>query len=368
MSRAVRNMRTVLDAVASHNEAAALDVMRAAEQIKDAALLVVVGSRGRVFVTREFAHAGARCVFLVEPFALGVDHARWRRRFLHRHVAQQPSGQRAVRSLERDALPAFQPRSAGKGFAHRDRTRPGVNQELDRLAVDAAGHAEMAVRPARDHQLAVATLVGHITGLLTALQLVKAQVEHAHEREPEQRDAQRAADDSLDHETPLSEVFEDQIACADIVLLSKADLAGEAGLAAAKAVIDAEAPRKLPILAMTDGVIDPRVILGLGAAAEDDIYARPSHHDGEDEHEHDHHRTHEQDRAARRLLRLELPAIVHGAARARHDRVDLRLHRPHEVAEVVAVGDIRRNHGLALGVLAGDQVARALGGDVGRVW
>ena len=100
-------------------------------------------------------------------------------------------------------------------------------------------------------------------------------------------EAQRAADDSLDHETPLSEVFEDQIACADIVLLSKADLAGEAGLAAARAVIEAEAPRKLPILALTDGVIDPRVILGLGAAAEDDLAARPSHHDGADDHEHD---------------------------------------------------------------------------------
>ena len=100
-------------------------------------------------------------------------------------------------------------------------------------------------------------------------------------------DAQRRADDSLDHETPLSEVFEDQIACADIVLLSKADLAGKAGLAAARAVIEAEAPRKLPILPLTDGVIDPRVILGLGAAAEDDLAARPSHHDGADDHEHD---------------------------------------------------------------------------------
>jgi cobalamin biosynthesis protein CobW len=100
-------------------------------------------------------------------------------------------------------------------------------------------------------------------------------------------DAQRAADDSLDHETPLSEVFEDQIACADIVLLSKADLAGEAGLAAARAVIEAEAPRKLPILPLTEGVIDPKVILGLGAAAEDDLAARPSHHDGAADHEHD---------------------------------------------------------------------------------
>ncbi|ABL70618.1 MULTISPECIES: cobalamin biosynthesis protein CobW [Paracoccus] len=100
-------------------------------------------------------------------------------------------------------------------------------------------------------------------------------------------EAQRATDPSLDHETPLSEVFEDQIACADIVLLSKADLAGENGLAAARAVIEAEAPRKLPILPLTDGVIDPRVILGLGAAAEDDLAARPSHHDGADDHEHD---------------------------------------------------------------------------------
>lgn len=100
-------------------------------------------------------------------------------------------------------------------------------------------------------------------------------------------DAQRAADDSIDHETPLSEVFEDQIACADIVLLSKADLAGAAGLAAARAVIEAEAPRPLPILPMVEGVIDPAVVLGLAAAAEDDLAARPSHHDGHGEHEHD---------------------------------------------------------------------------------
>ncbi|WP_339112629.1 cobalamin biosynthesis protein CobW [Thioclava sp. GXIMD2076] len=100
-------------------------------------------------------------------------------------------------------------------------------------------------------------------------------------------DAQRTADPSLEHETPLSEVFEDQIACADIVLLSKADLAGEEGLARARAVIEAEAPRKLPILPMSEGVIDPQVILGLNAAAEDDLEARPSHHDDHFDHEHD---------------------------------------------------------------------------------
>jgi cobalamin biosynthesis protein CobW len=99
--------------------------------------------------------------------------------------------------------------------------------------------------------------------------------------------AQREADDSLDHDTPLGEVFEDQISCADIILLSKADLAGEEGLAKARAVIEAEMPRPVSILPMTEGVIDPRVVLGLEAAAEDDLDARPSHHDGADDHEHD---------------------------------------------------------------------------------
>jgi cobalamin biosynthesis protein CobW len=100
-------------------------------------------------------------------------------------------------------------------------------------------------------------------------------------------EAQRLADDSLDHETPLSEVFEDQIACADIVLLTKPDLAGPEGLAKARAVIAAEAPRPLPVIEVGEGIVDPRVILGLGAAAEADLANRPSHHDGEDEHDHE---------------------------------------------------------------------------------
>ncbi len=100
-------------------------------------------------------------------------------------------------------------------------------------------------------------------------------------------DAQRAADDSLDHETPLSEVFEDQISCADIILLTKPDLAGTDGVARAKETIAAEAPRPLPVIEVAEGAVDPRVILGLGAAAEDDLNARPSHHDGVPEHDHD---------------------------------------------------------------------------------
>ena len=100
-------------------------------------------------------------------------------------------------------------------------------------------------------------------------------------------DAQRLADDSIDHETPLSEVFEDQISCADIILLTKPDLAGPEGAAKAKEIIAAEAPRPLPVVEVAEGAVDVRVVLGLEAAAEDDMEARPSHHDGHHDHEHD---------------------------------------------------------------------------------
>ena len=118
-------------------------------------------------------------------------------------------------------------------------------------------------------------------------------------------DAQRAADDSLDHETPLSEVFEDQISCADIVLLTKPDLAGLDGVARAREIIAAEAPRPIPVIEVAEGVVDARVILGLEAAAEDDMAARPSHHDTPHDHDHD-----EFDSIAVELPELSDPAAL----------------------------------------------------------
>ena len=34
----------------------------------------------------------------------------------------------------------------------------------------------------------------------------------------------KPSDEELDHETPLEELFEDQLACADMILLNKTDL------------------------------------------------------------------------------------------------------------------------------------------------
>ena len=99
--------------------------------------------------------------------------------------------------------------------------------------------------------------------------------------------AQRAADPALDHDNPLEEVYEDQLLCADLVVLNKADLLNEADLARVSADIIATIPRAVKVLPVSEGRIAPQLLLGLGAAAEDDLAARPSHHDGEAGHDHD---------------------------------------------------------------------------------
>ncbi|MGF9565863.1 cobalamin biosynthesis protein CobW [Neorhizobium sp. JUb45] len=99
--------------------------------------------------------------------------------------------------------------------------------------------------------------------------------------------AQRAEDDSLDHDNPVEEVFEDQIACADLVILTKADLLDEKGLAIATAHVTEHLPRAVRIVPASNGVVDPAVFIGLGLAVEDDIENRKTHHDDELDHEHD---------------------------------------------------------------------------------
>jgi cobalamin biosynthesis protein CobW len=100
--------------------------------------------------------------------------------------------------------------------------------------------------------------------------------------------AQRAADPSLDHDNPLAEVYEDQLAAADLVVLNKADLLEPEELARLRAEIGAALPRAVSVLPAREGRLGLSVLLGLGAAAEDDLAARPSHHDAEDgAHEHD---------------------------------------------------------------------------------
>ena len=98
---------------------------------------------------------------------------------------------------------------------------------------------------------------------------------------------QRAADTSLTHDDPVEEVFEDQIACADLVVLNKRDLLDEAGMQAAQAAIARALPRSVKVLTVAEGKIDETLLLGLGVGTEDDIANRRTRHDAEAEHDHD---------------------------------------------------------------------------------
>jgi cobalamin biosynthesis protein CobW len=99
--------------------------------------------------------------------------------------------------------------------------------------------------------------------------------------------AQRAADDQFDHDDPIEEVFEDQIACADLVILSKSDLIDAAGHERAEKTVAALLPRAVKVVAAKDGHVDPAILMGLGLAVEDQIDARKTHHDGLEDHDHD---------------------------------------------------------------------------------
>lgn len=100
-------------------------------------------------------------------------------------------------------------------------------------------------------------------------------------------EAQRQADDSLEHETPIEELFEDQLACADLVLLTKSDCVDAAAQLKVQQWLQREVPAGVKIVPCHQGQISPELLLGFNAAVEDNLDQRPSHHDAEEDHEHD---------------------------------------------------------------------------------
>ena len=100
-------------------------------------------------------------------------------------------------------------------------------------------------------------------------------------------EAQRLADDQLDHESPLEELFVEQLGAADMVVINKTDLMDGPTLTRVVAEVARRLRPEVKLVRAAHGAIDAGVLLGLGAAAEDDLEARPSHHDDGAEHEHD---------------------------------------------------------------------------------
>ena len=86
--------------------------------------------------------------------------------------------------------------------------------------------------------------------------------------------AQKADIGLIEHDNPLAEVYEDQLLCADLILLNKIDQMNEAQRAQVRADILKEVPRAVQILETSHGKIDPAILLGLNAAAENDLANR----------------------------------------------------------------------------------------------
>lgn len=111
--------------------------------------------------------------------------------------------------------------------------------------------------------------------------------------------AQREADDALDHESPLEELFQDQITCADMIVLNKADLLDESTLTRVKTEIEDKINREVKVIHASHGSVPVEVLLGMDAASESEVENRKSRHeqahdkahehDGEAHKEHHHH-------------------------------------------------------------------------------
>ncbi|MGE5388815.1 MAG: cobalamin biosynthesis protein CobW, partial [Hyphomicrobiales bacterium] len=115
---------------------------------------------------------------------------------------------------------------------------------------------------------------------------------------------ERAETETIDHDNPLEEVFEDQLACADLVILNKTDLLDETEERRVAAQLAEGARAAVKVVRARNGRVDPLVLLGLAAAAEDDLHSRPSHHDAEPDHDHDDFDS----------FVVEIPAIADSAA------------------------------------------------------
>ena len=103
-------------------------------------------------------------------------------------------------------------------------------------------------------------------------------------------DEQRKLDENLDHETPLSELFEDQVACADMIVVNKTDLLDKVQADALVVSLRSSARAGVQVVKTSMGKLPVDVLLGQGIGAEADLASRHElhHHHHEDDHDHDH--------------------------------------------------------------------------------
>ena len=103
---------------------------------------------------------------------------------------------------------------------------------------------------------------------------------------------QREQNEMLDHTTALGELFEDQLVCADLIVINKVDLVEAKQLEKVEALIKQEVRNGTGIIKAANGIVDVGALLGMGLESESDLIGRESHHEKHHiagiEHHHDH--------------------------------------------------------------------------------
>ncbi|MEM6423023.1 MAG: GTP-binding protein, partial [Pseudomonadota bacterium] len=127
-------------------------------------------------------------------------------------------------------------------------------------------------------------------------------------------------------------LFEDQIACADLILVNKTDLLAGGGAEALAARLRADARAGVQVVEASHGVVAPEILLGLGIGAEDDLAARQEvhHHHHDHDHDHDedddHHHHDDHGHDAFESFVVDLPEITDPAALAARVESAIRAH------------------------------------------
>jgi len=110
---------------------------------------------------------------------------------------------------------------------------------------------------------------------------------------PDEIAKQRLADENLDHDPSLHELFEDQLGAADLVILNKTDLVDAQQLQTVERLVAAEVNASVKVISVEKGNIAVELITGIEAASETRIDAFHSHHDAH--HSDGHHHKHAHD-------------------------------------------------------------------------
>ena len=126
-----------------------------------------------------------------------------------------------------------------------------------------------------------------VDGVLTVVD-AKALAEGRFAADESAIEAQRAGDPNLNHENPIEELFEDQLNCADMVIVNKTDLLADGEFKMLSDGLRSRIRRGTRLVPARHGALDVTTLLGVDAAAENDMGNRLSRHEIEGETQHDH--------------------------------------------------------------------------------